>query len=78
MNDIIKNSIGETLRNIRKSNLLNVAEVSKNTGINKDTIYRYERGKGNDLEVLSKLLEYYQIPDFIIFFNKVYDNCHKK
>ena len=77
MDDKIKKSIGITLRNIRKSKLLKVPEVSNDTGISIDTIYRYEQGRGNDIDTLGKLIEYYEL-DFVIFFKKSYDNSHNQ
>ena len=76
MNQHIKDRIGSTLRDIRKSKLLKVPDVSATTGISVDTIYRYEQGKGNDIETLGKLIEFYGF-NYKIFFTKVYDNSHK-
>lgn len=76
MNEDLKKSIGKTLRNIRKSKLLSVPDVFKGSGISVDTIYRYEQGRGNDINTLGELLDYYGI-GFDIFFNQVYDNSHK-
>ena len=75
MDEELKKNIGLTLRNIRKSKLLNVPLVSQNIGVSIDTIYRYEQGKGNDIDTLGKLIKYYDI-NFEIFFKKVYDNSH--
>ena len=76
-NELIK-SIGLELNNIRRSHELQIINVSKETGINKDTISKYENGNSSmKIYIINILLEYYNI-DLLTFFTKVYDRLQKK
>lgn len=68
-------AISAELRNIR--NKTDVSDVANSTGINKDTIYRYEKNaKGCKLYILVLLLCYYNEP-IHIFFKNVDDRMQK-
>ena len=77
MNDYIKSCIGKELSKLRIDNDYSIEELSFKTKLNKDTLYRYERGKGNSFDTLSKILEVYNY-NFKIFFDKIYDRMQKK
>ena len=77
MKEQLMKNIGVVLKETRKSMLKTVEDVSSETKINKDTIYKYERGNGKDLLVISTLLDNYGI-NFSIFFRKVYAKCHNE
>lgn len=76
-NELIK-SIGLELTNIRRSRELQIINVSKATGLNKDTISKYENGNSSTkIYIINTLLEYYNV-DLLNFFTKVYDRMQKK
>lgn len=72
MNDNMKTSIGKELKKIRIDKGLSVEDVRDFSGLNKDTIYKYERGQGNSMDTLQVLLNSYNVP-FAIFFRRIYD-----
>ena len=68
--------ISDELRSIRAKKNLSIEEVALKSGINKDTISRYERNSVSmNLDILEKLLKFYEI-DFNIFFTNIYVNKH--
>jgi len=72
MNDNIKTMIGKELVLLRIENGYSIENISKLTNLNKDTLYRYEKGKGNNFDTLAKILGIYGI-NFYIFFRNIYD-----
>lgn len=70
-NEYISNyisNIGVELACIRKKQRLKITDVSKKTGINKDTISTYENGKSTmKISILEKLLNFYNINSSIFF-----------
>ena len=73
----IKEFTASKLRQFRAIKNVSLYEVSEKTGLDKNTISRYESGKYNmQLDILEKLLDYYDIP-YTIFFNQDYANNHK-
>lgn len=73
MKNEIKIRIGKELFKLRIDNDYSVQELSKLTNINKDTLYKYEKGLGNSFETLEKILNVYDL-NFKLFFDKIYDN----
>lgn len=68
--------ISDELRSIRAKKNINIETVAEKCGINKDTIYRYEKNKTSmKLDTIEKLLKFYDI-DFSIFFTNIYANKH--
>ncbi len=68
--------IAEELRSIRARKKINIEEVADGSGVNKDTISRYENNLVSmQIDILEKLLSYYCI-DFDIFFKNIYANKH--
>lgn len=61
------------LRGLRAEKNLTIEEVSEKTGINKDTICRYENSNVSmQLYILDKLVNCYGI-NLYIFFKSIYD-----
>ncbi len=77
MNENMKIMIGKELKKLRIDCGKSVEELSKKSKINKDTIYKYESGKGNSFDTLEKLLNIYNVTYFI-FFKRIYDTMQKK
>ena len=76
-NELIK-AIGLELADIRRSNDLQIIEVSAATGINKDTISKYENGNSSmKIYLLNILLEFYDV-NIVNFFAKVYARLQNK
>lgn len=74
----IKEYTATQLRSLRAEKKCTLEEVAEMTGLDKNTISRYENGKNKmQLDVLDKLLSFYQIP-YTIFFTRSYANNHKK
>ena len=70
--------ISAELRSIRAFKHLSIESVANATNVNKDTISRYENNLTSmQIDVLEKLLKFYEI-DFNIFFTNIYANKHKK
>lgn len=70
--------IADELRSIRAKKNLSIESVAKEININKDTISRYENNLVSmQIDILEKLLEFYQI-EFDIFFTNIYANKHNK
>lgn len=70
--------IADELRSIRAKKNLSIESVAKETNVNKDTISRYENNLVSmQIDILEKLLEFYQI-EFDIFFTSIYANKHDK
>ena len=67
MNESIHTMIGKELTLLRVENGLSIENIVNKSKLNKDTLYRYEKGKGNNFDTLSKILSVYNI-DFYIFF----------
>lgn len=74
MNDNMKTSIGKELKKIRIDKGLSVEDVRDFSGLNKDTIYKYERGQGNSMDTLQVLLNSYNVP-FAIFLEEYMTQC---
>jgi transcriptional regulator with XRE-family HTH domain len=51
--------LGQILKDIRKEHGLSIINVSLDTGIIRETIYRYEIGKSAPWAKLERLLDYY-------------------
>ena len=72
----IKEYIASQLRSYRAELKLSIQDVEEKSGINKDTICRYENASVSpNIEFLEKILAVYGI-DFCIFFKKRYANKH--
>lgn len=69
----IQEQIGKELSKLRIDHNYDIETLSDKSHISKDTLYKYEKGLGNNLDTLAKILEAYDI-NFSIFFEKVYDN----
>ena len=68
--------IAEELRSIRAKNNLSIETVACLSGVNKDTISRYENNLVSmNMEILEKLLDAYNY-NFAIFFTNIYANKH--
>lgn len=66
--------VADKLRGIRAENGYLIDFVAKNSGVNKDTISRYENAiVSQQIDILEKLLNFYNI-DFAYFFNNIYAN----
>ena len=73
MKSEIKMRIGKELLKLRIDNNYSVQDLSNLTNINKDTLYKYEKGLGNSFDTLEKILTTYNL-NFKLFFDKVYAN----
>ncbi len=70
--------IASELRSIRAKKHLSLEAVAEGSGVNKDTICRYENNSVSmQIDILDKLLKYYGI-DFDIFFIGIYAEKHNK
>ena len=73
----IKEYTATKLRQLRAAKNVSLTEVAENTGLDKNTISRYESGKYNmQIDVIEKLLDFYEI-SYTIFFSPDYANNHK-
>ena len=72
MNDEMHTMIGKELVLLRIEQGYSIEKIVDLTNLNKDTLYRYEKGKGNNFDTLSKILSAYNI-DYYIFFKRIYD-----
>lgn len=72
MNEGMKIAIGKELQKLRIDSDKKVEDLCKENGLNKDTIYKYENGKGNNFDTLEKILNAYNIT-YYIFFKRIYD-----
>lgn len=77
MNEDISKRIGKELFKIRIDHDYSIEDLSIKSALNKDTLYRYEKGNGNNFDTLAKILNVYGI-NFYIFFKQVYDNMQNK
>lgn len=69
----INEIIAEELRSERARLNLSLIDLSKKTGISKDTISKYENSQGiMQLDILEKLINFYGY-DFFNFFSKIND-----
>lgn len=74
MNKQIKEDIAAELRKLRAGLNLSLEDVSAKSGVNKDTICRYENNQVNmNIDILFKILCSYGI-DFYIFFKSINAN----
>lgn len=73
MKSEIRIRIGKELSKLRIDNDYSIQELSKLTNVNKDTLYKYEKGLGNSFDTLEKLLNAYNL-NLKLFFDKVYDS----
>lgn len=70
--------IANELRSIRAKKDESLETVALGSNVNKDTISRYENNSVcMNIDILEKLLVYYDI-DFAIFFTNIYANKHNK
>lgn len=75
---IIQERIGKELLKLRTiDNDYSIDYVAEISTLNKDTIYRYERGQGNNFDTLASILKVYGL-NFKIFFDNLYDNMQNK
>ena len=73
----IKEYTATKLRQYRAAKNISLSEVAEKTGLDKNTISRYESGKYNmQLDIVDKLLNFYEVP-YNIFFSLEYANNHK-
>lgn len=73
----IKEYTATKLRQYRAVKNISLSEVAEKTGLDKNTISRYESGKYNmQLDIVEKLLNFYEVP-YTIFFSQDYANNHK-
>ncbi len=77
MNEGMKIAIGKELKKLRIDSNKSVEDLCNEGSINKDTIYKYESGKGNNFNTLEKLLNIYNVTYFI-FFKNIYDTLQNK
>ena len=68
--------MGKELSKLRIDNDMSIEELAKKSKLNKDTLYRYENGKGNSFDTLGKILNVYNC-SYKLFFEKIYDNMQK-
>lgn len=73
MKSEVMSRIGKELLKLRIDNGFSIEELSKKSKLNKDTLYRYEKGNGNNFDTLARILGVYDL-DFKIFFDIVYAN----
>lgn len=74
----IKKAISSELRKLRAGTGLKIEEIATKSGVNKDTISRYENGKNYmRIDILYKLISAYDVTiDY--FFTQVNANMHKQ
>lgn len=77
MNENIHTMIGKELVLLRIEKGYSVENIVDVANLNKDTLYRYEKGKGNNFNTLAKILSVYNL-DFYIFFKRIYDRMQNK
>ena len=66
--------VADSLRSIRAKLGYNIEYVAEKSGVNKDTISRYENANvSQQVDKLEKILNVYNV-DFSIFFSKIYAN----
>lgn len=74
MNAELKESIASELRKIRAGLNMSIEQVALNSGVNKDTICRYENNQVNmNIDILFKILSSYNV-SFAIFFANINAN----
>ena len=70
--------ISEELRSLRSISNETVEEISNSTGLNKDTIYRYEKDASSiKIYILEQLLDHYGTNIFLFIAN-INDRLQKK
>lgn len=70
--------IAEELRSLRAKEKLSLESVAEKSGVNKDTICRYENNQVSmQIDTLEKIIIAYE-QDFDIFFTRIYANKHRK
>lgn len=70
--------IAEELRSLRAKQKKSLEVIAEETGLNKDTICRYENNQVSmQIDTLEKLIVAYG-QEFDIFFTSIYANKHKK
>ncbi len=78
MEKIARKLVADKLRGIRAERKLSLEIVAEKSGVNKDTISRYENGSvSQQVDNLEKLLNAYNV-DFSIFFSNLYANSQNK
>lgn len=66
--------VADNLRAIRAERNYNIDYVAEKSGVNKDTISRYENANvSQQVDILEKILNVYDV-NFSIFFNTIYAN----
>ena len=71
--ELLKLRIGKELLKLRIDNDYTIQELSEITDVNKDTLYKYEKGLGNCFDTLEKILSAYNL-NFKLFFDRLYAN----
>lgn len=70
--------IADELRSLRALKKASIETVAKESNVNKDTISRYENNLTSmQIDILEKLLNYYNV-SFDIFFTNIYAKKHNK
>lgn len=70
--------VAANLRSIRAKYDYSIEYVAEKSGVNKDTISRYENATvSQQIDLLEKLLNVYDM-DLAIFFANIYANTHNK
>ncbi|MBO8461787.1 MAG: helix-turn-helix transcriptional regulator [Firmicutes bacterium] len=78
MEKIARKLVADKLRGIRAERNFSLEFVAKKSGVNKDTISRYENGiVSQQVDNLEKILNAYGV-DFSIFFNNLYANSQNE
>lgn len=73
----IKEYIASQLRSYRAESNLSLQDIADISGVNKDTISRYENASVSpNIENLEKIINVFNI-DFCVFFEKRYANKHR-
>lgn len=68
MHSEINKAAAASLRGLRAERKLTLEEVAEQSGVNKDTICRYENGMVSiQLYILDKLLKFYGVKPYIFF-----------
>ena len=76
MEKVARKLVADKLRGIRAERKYSLEFVAEKSGVNKDTISRYENGiVSQQVDILEKILNAYNV-DFSIFFTSIYANSH--
>ena len=78
MKEEIKTRIGKMLLKLRTiDNDMRLTELAKKSGVDKNTISKYENGQGNSFDTLAKILSVYDL-DISYFFKMIYDSMQNE